>query len=75
SRINLISSWGEKPEFKFKAKNHIELAKNLDLIDLERGVKVAGFRGYYLKNQTVKLQLALFNFTIDKLLKESFTPM
>src|SRR3989344_3716640 len=37
------------PEFKFKPRDHVELAKALDIIDFDRGVKVSGFRGYYLK--------------------------
>lgn len=71
----VIASWGKLNKFSFKVKDHVELAKNLDLIDLERGAKVSGFRGYYLKNQAVKLQLALMQFTIDKLSSQGFTPM
>lgn len=76
AKANLIlSSWGKPKKPAFKIKDHLELAKNLDLIDLERGVKVSGFRGYYLKNQAVKLQLALMQFTIDKLSNYGFIPM
>ncbi|EKD56755.1 MAG: hypothetical protein ACD_58C00103G0004 [uncultured bacterium] len=71
----VIYSWGKLKKFSFKIKDHIELAKDLDLIDLERGTKVSGFRGYYLKNQAVKLQLALMQYTLDKLSAEGFTPM
>lgn len=71
----VISTWGKPQKFDFKIKDHVELARNLDLIDLERGVKVSGFRGYYLKNQAVKLQLALMQYTIDKLSAEGFTQM
>src|SRR3989344_1829170 len=45
-----IKKWGEIKKFDFKPRGHIELMQNLDMIDLERGVKVAGFRGYFLKN-------------------------
>ncbi|RLF03802.1 MAG: serine--tRNA ligase, partial [Thermoprotei archaeon] len=45
-----IYRWGEIPRFDFPIKDHIQLGKELDLIDLERGAKTSGFRGYYLKN-------------------------
>ena len=61
--------WGEKPEFSFEPKSHIDLMKAHDMVDFERGTKVAGFRGYFLKNDGVRLKHALFNFVIDSLLK------
>ncbi len=42
-----IRKWGEIPKFKFEPKSHIELMENLNLVDLDRGSKVAGFRGYF----------------------------
>ena len=32
----VIRKWGRKPKFDFQARNHLELAQNLGLIDLER---------------------------------------
>lgn len=66
---------GKKPEFDFEPKSHIELGESLDLIDMERGVKVAGYRGYYLKNEGVSLAMALMMFALEKLIKKGFTPM
>ena len=40
-------------KFDFPILDHITLGKNLDLIDVEAGVKTSGFRGYYLKNEAV----------------------
>lgn len=60
-----VKVWGEKPEFNFTPKNHIELMQNLDMLDLERGAKVSGFRGYFLKGGAVRLQFALWNFVQD----------
>ena len=70
-----IRKWGEIPTFSFEPKNHIELMQNLDMVDFERGTKIAGFRGYVLKNDAVALQFALFQLVQDKL-KEfgGFTP-
>ncbi len=71
-----VKVWGEIPTFDFTPKDHIELMKNLDMIDVERGVKVAGFRGYFLKNDAVRLQFALLNFVQDFFMKKGgFVPM
>lgn len=66
---------GELPEFDFEPKDHIELAKSLDLIDFERGVKVAGYRGYYLKNEGAQLALALMMFALNKMIAKGYHPM
>src|SRR5262249_14781469 len=39
---------GEPPAFDFDPKDHVDLGKNLGLVDVERGVKVAGTRNYFL---------------------------
>ena len=70
-----IEKWGEATKFNFKPKSHIEIAKNLDLLDFERGVKVAGYRGYYVKNEAASLQMALMMFALKKLIAKGFTPM
>lgn len=70
-----LSKWGEVPKFNFKAKDHIELGKLLDIVDLEAGVKVSGFRGYYLKNEGAKLHFAVLQFALDKILAADFRQM
>ncbi len=70
-----VYRWGEKTKFDFKPKNHIEIAKNLDLIDFERGTKVAGYRGHYIKNEAVMLQMALMTYGLTKLISKGFLPM
>ncbi|MDD4610330.1 MAG: serine--tRNA ligase, partial [Patescibacteria group bacterium] len=70
-----IYKWGEPTKFEFTPKSHVELARDLDLIDFERGVKVSGYRGYYLKNEAASLQLALMMFALEKLISKGFTPM
>lgn len=74
SENKTIKNWGDIPKFDFKPKTHIEIAKNLDLIDFDRGSKVAGFRGYFLKNDAVMLQFALMNYTLQKFISKGFTP-
>ena len=67
--------WGEVPKFSFSAKGHIELMRELDMVDFERGAKVAGFRGYFLKNAGVTLSFALWQYVLDEMMKKSFTPL
>lgn len=67
--------WGKKPAFDFETKNHIEIGKNLDIIDLERGAKVGGYRGYYLKNEGVLLVMALMNYALNKMVEKGYSPM
>ena len=44
--------------------------ENLDMVDLERGAKVAGFRGYFLKNDGARLAFAIWQATLDHFLKK-----
>jgi seryl-tRNA synthetase len=60
-----VKAWGEKPNFSFKPKDHIEIMEKLDLADFETGAKVAGFRGYFLKNEGALLEFALWQFVMD----------
>lgn len=71
----VVYSWGEKTKFSFKPKDHIEIGKNLDILDLERGQKVAGYRGYYLKNEGAQLVMAMMMYAFTKMVKKGFMPM
>ncbi len=70
-----VYKWGEPRKFDFPPKSHIELAESLDLIDFSRGAKVAGYRGYYVKNEAVMLQMGLMMYALEKLIKKGFTPI
>ncbi len=70
-----IKTWGEKPAFNFQPKDHVEIMKDLDMVDFERGSKVHGFRGYYLKNDGALLSWAIWNYAQDFFLKKGFSPM
>ncbi|MBN2324748.1 MAG: serine--tRNA ligase [Spirochaetes bacterium] len=69
-----IRRWGEPPEFSFEPKDHVELGAAHDLFDIERGVKVAGTRSYYLKNEGAMLEDALMRYAMDFLVKRGYTP-
>ena len=70
-----VKSWGTKPVFDFPPKNHIELMEKLDLADFEKGAEVAGFRGYYLKNEAVTMNFALWQFVQNHFAKKNYSPM
>lgn len=69
------SVWGDRRKFEFRPKSQLELLEDLHLADFERGTKVAGFRGYFLKNEGALLSMALWQFVWETLTKEGWTPM
>ena len=71
----LIKTWGNPPKFDFPAKNHIEIALNLDIVDVERAGKVSGSRFFYLKRQGVLLDMALMSFAIEEITKKGYQPV
>ncbi len=68
----VIGKFGEIPAFSFKPKDHVELGLDLDMLDFERGAKIAGSRSYFLKNAGVLLQMALQRYTVDFLINKGF---
>ena len=67
---------GTPTEFPFTPKNHVELMTALDIADFERGAKVAGFRGYFLKGDGALLSYALWQFMSNHFVKKGgFTLM
>lgn len=58
---------GKIKKFSFKPHDHVELGKNLDIIDLEKAAQVSGARFAYLKGEAALLQIALMKFTFDRL--------
>jgi len=70
----VVKTWGEKPKFDFEPKDHVELMIALDMVDFERGTKVHGFRGYFLKNAGVLLSWAIWNYAQHFFLQKNFVP-
>ena len=71
-----VKQWGELPNFSFVPKDHVELLLANGMADYERGSKVAGFRGYFLKNDGARLVWALQRFVEDRFMNRSdFTPL
>lgn len=70
-----IKNWGEKPKFSFEPKDHIELMLNKGMADFERGVKVHGFRGYFLTGEGVRLTFAIWNYALSFFSGKGFMPV
>jgi seryl-tRNA synthetase len=61
-----------KKRLGFKPKDHIDIATNLDLIDLGRASKISGSRFYFLKNELVMMNQALIHFALDFLSEKGY---
>lgn len=70
-----VKVWGEKTQFDFTPKDHIELMQGLGMLDLERGTKVSGFRGYFLMGDGARLSFAIWQAAMDFFYKKGFVPM
>jgi seryl-tRNA synthetase len=74
----VIGEYGKRIKFDFKAKEHFEIAEELDIIDFERGVKISGSGFYVLKGDGARLERALINYMLDlhneQGYREVFTP-
>jgi len=70
-----VRTWGDIPTFTFTPKDHVELMTNLGMADFERGTKVAGFRGYFLKGDGVLLANAVSQLALMHFVKKGFEPL
>ncbi|OBZ10131.1 serine--tRNA ligase [Bacillus sp. FJAT-26390] len=66
---------GEAPSFAFELKDHMALGELHDMVDVQRGVKAAGSRNYFLKGAGVLLHRAVQQLALDLLLQKGFTPL
>jgi len=70
-----VSRHGDIRDFDFTPKDHIELGTALGLFDLERGAKVAGYRGYYLTGDGALLAMGLMHYALSKMASKGYLPM
>ena len=68
-----LKRWGSPVRLPFPARDHLELAQALDLVDFETAARVSGPKFYYLKNEAVLLDIALKRLVLDILQGEGFT--
>ena len=70
-----LRKWGEIREFDFEPKDHVQLGLDLGIIDIARGVKLAGTRNYFLKAGGALLHWAVLRFSMDYMLAKGYVPM
>jgi seryl-tRNA synthetase len=73
--FKVIKEVGSHAKFDFEPRDHVALGELLDVIDIERGVKVSGSRFYFLKGWGARLELALMNLALDLATKHDFTAL
>jgi seryl-tRNA synthetase len=66
---------GEIREFDFEPKDHVQLGLALGIIDIERGVKLAGARNYFLKGDGALLHWAVLRYAMDFMVERGYEPM
>lgn len=66
---------GEPPAFDFVPLDHVELGHRLGILDIARGVKIAGTRNYVLRGAGYRLHRAVQHLAMDVLERSGFTPM
>jgi seryl-tRNA synthetase len=70
-----VKRWGAPTMFTFTPKDHVELMTALDIADFERGTKVSGFRGYFLKGDGVLLANAVWQLALKHFSSKGLVPM
>ena len=68
----VVKTFGKPPKFDFQSKNHLEIIKNLGLIDDERAEKVTGRGFFYLRGSLALLDRALQSYAIESLMKKGY---
>ncbi|HCC48240.1 MAG TPA: serine--tRNA ligase [Elusimicrobia bacterium] len=69
----VVREWGKKPEFAFEAKGHLELCKDLGLVDYERGVKLGGTGFWLYRDLGARLEWALMNLFVETHLANGYS--
>ncbi len=71
----VLKEYGKVPTFDFELQDHMTLMKKYDMVDVERGVKLAWARSYFLKGDGMLLEQAVLQYTLKKLVEKWFTPL
>lgn len=61
----VINEWGQKPQFDFEPKNHLELSEKLGLFDFERAAKISESQFPMYRGYGARLEWALINYMLD----------
>jgi len=66
---------GERPEFGFEPRDHLEIGTSLGLIDMEAAARASGSRFAYLKGDLVRVELALVHYALDLVGEQGHEPV
>lgn len=69
----VLRTVGKKPEFNFTPRDHVDILDDLGLAEFERGNKVSGFRGYFLKGDIALLQWAILTYAVQKMAAKGYS--
>ncbi len=75
SKNIVLRKEGEKPKFDFDPKNYLDIAENLDVIDVKRAAKVSGSRFGYLKGDVALMEFALIQLAMNIATDKGFVPV
>jgi seryl-tRNA synthetase len=70
-----IKKWGAVRQFDFQPKDHVTLGAELGMIDVDRGVKLAGTRSYFLTGYGALMHQAVLRLAYDLMIQRGFLPM
>lgn len=70
-----VRKWREPRKFDFEPKDHVQLGESLGIIDIERGVKLAGTRNYLLRGAGSLLHHAVLRLAVDLITSRGFEPV
>ena len=65
-----VLSWGEKPQFDFAVRDHIDLGEALGGMDFERAAKLSGARFVTMTGPLVSMHRALIQFMINQHIRQ-----
>lgn len=68
----VLHTYLEKPQFDFEIKPHYEILKDLNMVDYERGTKIAGEKNWIYTGIGARLEWALINYFIDTHIKNGY---
>jgi len=67
-----IRRWGTLEAMSFAPRDHLQIGRDLDLLDFETAARISGQKFYFLKNEAVLLELALVRYGLDILKQDGF---
>jgi seryl-tRNA synthetase len=70
-----IRAWGDRRDFGFDPRDHLDLGTELGWIDIERGARVSGSRFAYRLRDAALIELALYRFALERLVQKRFVPV